>query len=323
MDGVGYRIRLRVRLAMALNSLDVSRVITFEGYEVTVESEDPNQPLSDSTWIIFRARRFSSEEIAKDFGNKLRNAIIVAGLASHLGVDAGQDIPTTHVNEEWAKSVGLIEPHQRIRPNVHGLLVLPDDQDTRIPTLKIQGTVRGSPENFLLSIEDLGADASRCPLGTAEALVILNFALMSSQPISKLALSLSAVEALGQEAQWSDNQRKLIEELAVRAEFEESYPLVERSEVADALRRSLHRIGLRQGVMRIIDSLGLQKLKKEWDRIYGARSGLFHGTSRLSEPELAELAEDALKLCSSIVFTLAERQGLKLPKVARVNFDLE
>jgi uncharacterized protein YodC (DUF2158 family) len=39
-------------------------------------------------------------------------------------------------------------------------------------------------------------------------------------------------------------------------------------EIASALKRSLHRIGLRQGVLRVLERIGQSALKSEWDRLY-------------------------------------------------------
>jgi hypothetical protein len=106
-------------------------------------------------------------------------------------------------------------------------------------------------------------------------------------------LSLSAVESLGQNEKWTEKQTLLINQLATQAESR-SHGDIEYNEVAEALRRSLYRLGLRQGVMRILASLDLQHLRKEWDRIYTARSGLFHGTCKMTEPEIGQLAIDAV-----------------------------
>ena len=47
--------------------------------------------------------------------------------------------------------------------------------------------------------------------------------------------------------------------------------------MADAIRKSLHRLTLRQGVFRLLDRLGLQHLKKGWDDLDNERSTLVHG----------------------------------------------
>jgi hypothetical protein len=125
--------------------------------------------------------------------------------------------------------------------------------------------------------------------------------------------------ALGQDETWTKAQSELIEKLAAEVE-EKSFDDPERLEVADALRRSLHRVGLRQGVLRVLSRLDLDHLRKEWDRLYGLRSGVFHGTSELTEPELSQLAMDVVSLCGRIILAIVERDGVKLPSIANVHF---
>ena len=74
----------------------------------------------------------------------------------------------------------------------------------------------------------------------------------------------------------------------------------ERAEVAKAIRTSLFPLSLRQGVTRLLARLGLDQLRKEWDRLYGIRSGLFHGTARLSDSEINQAAMDTVTLCGRI-----------------------
>lgn len=316
---VAHRIRLRVRLAKSLTTDELSRTIEFEGRSVEVASQIRDQALSKTTWVVFSAGEFKSEAEAYEFGRRLRRALIAAGLASRLGVDAGFDKPTSYMNEDFARSLGWIAPHERIAPNVHGLMVIPDDKNTRFPVFSIEATVSAAPDHVLGAIASLGS-APTLSAVVNEALVIVNMAMMNAQPIAQLALALSAVEALGQTEKWTDEQHALIEELVAHVEGAVRYVQQEREEVATALRRNLHKIGLRQGVMRILSKLGLAHLKKEWDRIYNARSGLFHGTYRPDEQEISQLANDAITLCGTIVLTLAKYEGLKLPEIATTHF---
>src|SRR5271166_7010216 len=119
-EPVGYRVRLRVRLTKALNTEDASRVISLGGREVTIVSQTPDQRLSEALWIIFRGQGFSSEAEAREFGEQLRTITEFAGLCSRLGIDVGLDQPTAWFSEEFARSAGLIQPHERLTPNVHG-----------------------------------------------------------------------------------------------------------------------------------------------------------------------------------------------------------
>ena len=66
--------------------------------------------------------------------------------------------------------------------------------------------------------------------------------------------------------------------------------------------------------MRVLDSLELQSLRREWDRIYSLRSGIFHGTTVLSDQDIGQLALDALTVCGRVVLllSLSEMSGLVL-----------
>ena len=74
----------------------------------------------------------------------------------------------------------------------------------------------------------------------------------------------------------------------------------ERQEVADAIRKSLHRLTLRQGV-RLLDRLGLANLKTAWDNLYAERSTLVHGLAPQPGAEYGDLAHRTISLCGQIL----------------------
>ncbi|MGA8550617.1 MAG: hypothetical protein WB678_10295 [Stellaceae bacterium] len=319
IEPIQYRVRLRVRIAKALNTEDRSRTINISGREVTVVSQKPNQPLSETVWIIFQAAGFSTEKEARCFGEQLRTITEIAGLCSRLGIDVGQDQPTGWVSEEFARSLGLIKPHEKVFPNIHGLAIVPDNGSVRFPLIEATATVRADPEQLWDAMTEIAAGLPADFSAAKDGVRILNFALMNPQPIAQIALSLSAIESLGQNERWTDKQTEFIRNLAV--DVENSFGSdAEYREVSEALRRSFHRIGLRQGVMRIFRSLDLQHLRREWDRIYEVRSGLFHGTLKMTEAEIAQLAIDAITLCVQVILSIAERNGLTLPSITSVHF---
>jgi hypothetical protein len=313
-----YRVRLRVRITKALNTEDVSRTIDIAGREVTVVSQKPGQPLLEATWIIFQAGGFLNEEEARKSGEQLRTVAEIAALCSRLGLDVGRDNVTSWMSEDYARLRGL-QPHERIFPNVHGLTIVPDDGSARFPLVEIDATVRADPEHLLAAMCETATGLPANFSTEENGVHILNLALINPQPLAQIALSLSAVESLGQNEKWTEKQTLLISQLARRVESRSDGD-IEYHEVAEALRRSLYRLGLRQGVMRILASLDLQHLRKEWDRVYTARSGLFHGTVKMTEPEIGQLAIDAVTLCGQIILAVAERKGVKLPSITSVHF---
>jgi hypothetical protein len=315
-----FRVRLRVRIGKALTTDELSLSTTVRGREVSIKSQRKDQPLSEATWIVLGARDFTTEFEGHEFGTQLRSIFKLAALCTRLGTDAGQDKASTHVNEEFARSLGLVQPHERIMPNIHGLVVIPDDENTRFPLIEATGKITSSPTLLLETISEIGRSAP-FKLATASLGVdLLNQALITPQPLAQTVLAFAAVEALGQNEKWSAAQLARIEQLATEVEQKASETDNEALEVANALRRSLHRVGLRQGVKRILADLGLGFLMKRWDELYELRSGLFHGTAKLTEPEIAKLANDSVSLCGVIILRVAEREGLTLPRIASTNF---
>jgi hypothetical protein len=314
-----FRLRLRVLIGKPLTSKETTLSLTFEGREILIKSQIKDQPLSETVWVVLQAGGFSSEEATSNFGERLRTAVEIAALCTRLGTNTGQDKPTGWISEDFARSMGLLQAHERVRPNVHGIQVLPDDDNTRIPNVQAGLSVTADPASFLDAFKELENNASIKTDPIRSGLRVLNLALMTPHPLAQLVLAYSAIEAVGQDEDWTTAQRALIEELAIGVEaVAEADP--ERLEVANALRRSLHRIGLRQGVLRVLARLGQAQFKKEWDRLYGLRSGLFHGTAPLTEPETNQLAQDAITLCGKILISLLESENVKIPSIAQTHF---
>jgi hypothetical protein len=73
-------------------------------------------------------------------------------------------------------------------------------------------------------------------------------------------------------------------------------------------------------VIRVLAQLDLNHLRKEWDRLYGVRSGIFHGTTRLADAELNAAANDTITLCGQIVFALIANGGGAVPSTIKSRF---
>ncbi|WP_152025006.1 hypothetical protein [Candidatus Filomicrobium marinum] len=252
----------------------------------------------------------------------MRSIVQLAALSTRLGVDVGEDKATSWISEEFARSKGIIQEHERVAPNVHGLAILPDDDNTRIPTISIRGTVTADPKHFLSALQDLDQNVSIDFGDARNAVRLLNFALMTSEPLSQMVLAFSAVEELSQNEKWSVAQRDLIQKLAISAQTSQKGTADERAEVARAIQTGLFRLSLRQGVKRLLAGLGQNHLRKEWDRLYNIRSALFHGTSRLSDTEIHQAALDTVTLCGMITLRIVCREGTRIPSIAGTHFNI-
>ena len=317
-ETVGFLLRLQVKIGKALTTDQACLSTLLAGREIKIKSSN-DQPLSKTKWIVLESRGFATETEARDFGEQLRSIVQIAALCSHLGADAGLDKTIGWVNEDLFRSEGFLEPHRRFGPSVHGLLILPDDDNTLFLHMEAAVTVTADPDQFIGAMEELAGQLPLSEPADTPAVRLLNLALINPQVLAKIVLAFSAIEALGQDETWTPAQVDLIKKLAIEIENNADGD-GERLEVAAALRRSLHRIGLRQGVKRLLCCHDIGHLQKEWDRLYGLRSGLFHGTVPLKEHEVNQLASDTVKLCSRIILALIQQDGIKLPSVASKHF---
>jgi hypothetical protein len=317
----GFRVRLRVRIAKGLTTDETSLVVVVANKNVAITSQNKNEPLSKAKWIVLNVRGFTTEAEAQHFGTRLCAILQLAALSSRLGVDAGDNTPSSWVDEQFARSQGLIKEHERLAPNIHGLAILADDDSIRFPLMDVQATVTANPEHFASALRELG-DGSDIDLGVAaNGVRLLNLALMTTEPLAQMVLALSAIEELGQNQKWSEAQMALIKQLAAAAEASSEVTAEQGAEVAKAIETGVFRLSLRQGVMRLLSSLYLDHLRKEWDRLYSIRSGIFHGTARLTDAQLSQAALDTITLCGRIILAIVAKEGQKVPSIAATHFN--
>lgn len=324
-DTTAYRVRLRVFLGTPLATDDPLLTAEVAGREVTIRSHKRGGLLKETRWVVLGAGGFETEEEARRYGEQLRQIVEVAALCARLGVNVGQDRATLDMSYEWARATRIIQADdERLLPNVHGLMVIPDDDLSRFPIVEATAEVRTYPDQIIPAINELGRQEPVRIARAAAGVRTLNQALMTPGSLAQIVLALSAVEALGQDETWTARQRALLDELANQVGGQAGGDQ-EQQEVAQALRRSMHRIGPRQGVMRVLSRLELPQpelaqLRKEWDRVYSLRSQVFHGTAHLTDAEAGELAQAAITLCTRIVLAVATREGLQVPTVAETHF---
>ena len=315
-DTIGFRLRLQIRLE-TLGTDEVCLTTRLDGREVRIKSREDGQPISKAKWIVLEARGFATESEARAFGERLRANVQLAALCSRLGADTGLDKVLSQINEEIWRSKGWLAPHQRLGPDVHGLSILPDDENTVFMYMEADLRVEPNPAQFLDALHELAEQPSITESKVTIAVHLLSLAHIN-QSFASIVLAFSAVEMVAQDENWSDKQRdlirKLVAEITDHADGDR-----ESLEVAEALQR-MHRIGVRQGVKRVLCRNGLSHLQKEWDRLYGLRSSLFHGSKQLTEEEVNSLANEAMNLCSRIILAIIKRNGVKLPSVASKNF---
>lgn len=200
-----FRVRLRVHMGKALTSDEHALLVQIGGRDVQIKSQKKDEILRSTKWIVLTAGGFDSEDEAWSFGEQLKLIVCIVGVCTRIGIDVGEDQTTSWINENWAREKNLIEPEERVLPNVHGLSVYPDDSLSRVPTFGATGVVTYNPVFFIEAIAELGNSVSR-PLGAASTAVqVLNLALKSTEPLTKVVLAISIIEGLGQDQDWTPN----------------------------------------------------------------------------------------------------------------------
>jgi hypothetical protein len=302
-----FRVRLRFRLQKKLNVQAREYRLVVVGRELVLSAPLPDTDICDSEWLVMNARGFASEGDAAAFGDHLKAACEVSSVAARLGIDTGVDLPTAGfgslVKERVRDQAGLL-----LRDNVHGLDVFADDPNVRIAHISGTGVIRKDPDPFLSDLDHLHRCAASASRRTRDVILLLNYALMRPEPVAQIVFSISAVEMLGQGEEWSGDQRQLLDELADAAAQGAIGTQEERQEVAEAIRKGTYKLSLRQGVLRLLASLGLSHLKKEWDSVYAERSTLVHGLAPRPGADYGDLAFRAVSVCGQILLQQIERE---------------
>lgn len=297
-----YRARLRFRLHKKLNLPDAEHKFLIAGREVVIKPLN-GPTIRESDWLVMNSTGFCSDVEARDFGHRLRAALELSSIATRLGIDTGRDLITSGLSHSVKEQIGK-ETGTLVRDNVHGLDVFQDDPNVRFFQVNAIGSVLANPNPFLAFLTEIYDVASSVSDRAKNVILLLNYALMRPEPVAQIVFAFSAVEMLGQSETWTPKQKSLLTELAENAENSLTGSQSERQEVAEAIRKSLHRLTLRQGVFRLLHSLDLMHLRTIWDAIYAERSTLIHGLAPRPGADYGDLAHRALDLCGRILLSV-------------------
>ena len=301
-----YGTWLTFRVGKRLHTEETVLTASMLGRTLTISAEKKDQPLSEAFWLVASCTGFESEAEARSFGEELRRAVHLAGLGARVGVDAGD--PGEDRTRSWLNADILLEPVRethpdaRLAPDVHGLVVLPDDGNNVFARARGSGEARTNAANFVGALQQAlvspGGSGDEEARGIRRAIRMLNLAEASNDSIAKLARAIAAVDGL-----------------------------------ADRQARSAGKRGesVRQRVKQMMSTYGLDEHWADWDDLYRRRSRLFHDDavdpgealgSYLDETELHKLGERASRLCATIILAMAKQEGLPVPDQASVYFGI-
>ena len=333
-----YRLWLKLRAGKALATEESALTASVADRTVVIESNSQSEPLSKASWLVMGCRGFETEDDAREFGEKLRRAAHLAGLCARVGVDAGdpgEDRTVSWVSPEILRRGGSgLDPDTRIGPDVHGIVILPDDGKTLFVRLgQARGQVLSNAGEFVRALEDalLNSDVSGGDSPSIRrAIRVLNLAEMNTDPIAKVVLSISTIEGLATDPPWTGQQQQLIDSSVAWLERTHADGKDIR-QVIEAIRR-IRRNSIRQRIRNLLASNELSGMWRDWDDLYSKRSRLFHGGetegsehrgNHLVESEVHALGQEAINLCARIVLSIAKREGIAVPGPAKVHFGVE
>ncbi len=254
-----YLVRVQVQIGKRLHTDASCLTATTLGRPISIKS--PSGSMSETDWLVLEARGFSSEGSAREFGERLRLLATIAGLCSHLGIDAGRDTTLSRFTEHLQRRMEL-EDDVRVPPEIHGVQVLPDDGKSRFMHASASLSVSSDPRQLLEAVEHLSDnaasfDAAKYPDSLINSLRLLNLAMIAEDRRAKIVLAVAAVEGLIRNEKWSERQKEwLADTIGTLREKADA----ELEEMANVLQR-MHRVSLRQGVFRLLEGNGLQHLK--------------------------------------------------------------
>ena len=199
--------------------------------------------------------------------------------------------------EDWLRSRGVLQSGERIAQTSWPRRI-PGRRRHSVRCRKSRPRVyrhARSPRGFINAIEE--STTKRVSANTQQAIRALNLAQISGSTHATAVLSISSIEALAAEdLKWTAN------------------PIDWPGE----------HVGL--GSMASSDVVSrrarwLMMWWKDWEDVYGRRSGLFHGgASDDRNTDVFELAADAMKVCGRIVLSTAKQEGAGLPAAAQLHF---
>ncbi len=308
-----YRLRFRFRVVAFLDVEGTSITFSVGGREVRLRGQDPEIAIRNSNWLVASLGGFQSPEQARNWAERLRRATAIAAAGTRYAIDVGDDRATTAVSQilvDQLRAQGLTLHPQ----NVHGVDVLEDDDDIRVPLFNASIIVHSKPQPFLSDIERIfSGNLDKIDDKTYRAILLFDAALASAEPLARVVLMVAAVEWLAEQGSWSSLQKDALS--AAKSVIAGSTTLEppERDELSSAIDR-LYPRSIRRAVRLFLEELGLASLWPQWDQLYSDRSGLVHeGKGR---ERVTQIADVATSLAGRIVLATINRA---VPNLARLD----
>jgi hypothetical protein len=300
-----YLFRLQFRLGKRLTDTDPSVEMTIGGRVLKLRPKVDAGALKDSDELVILGEGFPDADSAQEFGVRLQRALALVAARRHLGTDIGHD-PASRFQFGAAITDAAAAQGITIHSATDGLMVYPDDGSVLLMGMKMTAVVSTPVQPIISDLEALIDRAGKIEGVELDATLLLNAALMNSEPLAQLALSVAAVEMLAGRQKWSTAQLGALARLHELAKNLEGLTGSEYDEVLKAS-EGLRNFGVNESCRRLIRELGRDDLLPEWKRLYSARSQIFHGARYPTRQQIAEAAQLSKALAARIILAAAER----------------
>ncbi len=277
--------RLKIEEALALT------IANFPEIEITRSGEHDN----GEKWIIFKCSGLSSKEEATLIGQKLGDALSLAGSIGRLGIDIGHSI--ANLQFSTAIETKIFADHKRkLRPEIHGLQVYEEDS-VAIIGLEARGEVSVSNERLSDSLMNWLSKDLKLTDRQRTCSALINDSLFSTSSETQFILRVTAVEALCEKDERGKDYQQAISWLS-QAIIEATCSEDTKASILNLLDNS-RQASVRQACKKKFVSLLSPKEFKSFDRLYSLRSkfihdGLGRGTLQHASNEILELATSLL-----------------------------
>jgi hypothetical protein len=207
---MSFCFRLRFRMANTLKSGRRKAVqLRIGGITHPIKLAAETGTLERAAWLVFKSCGYASAKEAREYGERLRKAFILAGAINYIGVDCGFDRSTLQYSTDITDAVRKVTGRE-LRNSIHGLDVFEEDTVAIIAS-NATGKALRSPEALQNNIQDamnLCADLSERQQICAS---LINDSFFVANSDVRFVMCVSAVEALCDQRDVGNTYRSLID----------------------------------------------------------------------------------------------------------------
>jgi hypothetical protein len=297
---VTWCMRYRFRLAKQLSAEGEAIELQLGGRPVTLKSRMGGL-LRDARFLVLLTKGFETDTEARAFGDRVRHALLTAAVRAKIGVDLGEDTPTSRA-APLVKKRALEEQGVALLDDVHGLMVYPDSPAPHVLSVEGKGTVLASPSPFLSALAEAFDDGVILPEELEIPVELYCASCMEPSPIAQLIVAVAAIEALvGERPPRPEVELELVDR-AGKAVKQAKASKSSRDAVLGSL-GNLRKVGIRRAGQELVD-LHLPGEGAGFIEVYDYRGRIAHRHERPDRASAAAMAHKAQRLASELIAKL-------------------